>query len=101
MTHLPVIFRKESDGTIVAIFPTICEGYAGWHMLCYAHIGQHGTASLDYYQRDTKPALPDEYAPLLSELTAIYHDCQLVPHKRMTAKHREQFRLEAARIANL
>lgn len=71
MNKLPVIFRKESDGSILAVFPTQAESYAGYHMLCYAHIGQHGTCSLEYY-RETKPAKPDEYAPLLAELTAIY-----------------------------
>lgn len=72
MEKLPVIFRKESDDSILAIFPTQCEGYAGYHMLCYAHVGQHGSCSLEYYQNNTTPAAPDEYAPLLVELTAIY-----------------------------
>lgn len=72
MEKMPVVFRKESDDSILAIFPTQCEGYAGYHMLCYAHIGQHGSCSLEYYQNNTKPAAPNEYAPLLAELTAIY-----------------------------
>jgi len=70
MEKLPIIFRKDKeDSAIVAFFPTIWE--TGNYMLCYAHIGQHGSASDDYY-RSTLPASPDEYAPLLAELTGIY-----------------------------
>jgi len=70
MEKLPVIFRKDKeDSAIVAIFPTIWE--TGNTMLCYAHVGQHGSASDEYYY-STLPATPDEYGDLLRELTAIY-----------------------------
>lgn len=38
--------------------------------LCYAHIGQHGTCS-PIYQRESRPATPEEYDPLKRELEQI------------------------------
>lgn len=75
-------------------------------MLCYAHIGQHGTASLDYYW-ETKPANPEEYAELLAELRGIYTDAplsrpdiygepvELQIYQKITPKHRAEFLRQA------
>lgn len=72
--QIPVIFRAcrgpEFKGSIEAFFPTL-EAKPG-RMACYAHIGQHGEACLLYYRIKTKPAKPEEYADLLSELRGIY-----------------------------
>lgn len=38
---------------------------------CYAHVGQHSEAALDYYQRHTKPAKPGECDALLREYAGI------------------------------
>lgn len=112
METLPVIFRKESDGSILAVFPTQAESYAGYHMLCYAHIGQHGTCSIDYYH-ETKPASPDEYADLLAELTGIYttrptanpdiygQPVQIIPVKRISRKMRSEFLRAAIKIGSM
>lgn len=69
----PVIFRKEKNGDILAVFPLEPADYKG-NMTCYAHIGQHGGISLDYYWQNTKPAKPEEYQDLLNELKAIGYD---------------------------
>lgn len=61
-----VIFRKESDGEIVALFPYIPE-FRWLSCMCYAHVGQHCTATLNYIY-DTKPATPEEYHDLFNEL---------------------------------
>lgn len=88
MEHLPVIFRKESDGSILAVFPTEPESYYGYNMTCYAHVGQHGSCSLEYYH-ETKPAAPDEYAPLLAELRGIYESSHYgEPVQLDVARHR-------------
>lgn len=107
MEKLPVIFRTEPGDRkagLVAIFPSVCEGYAGYHMGCYAHIGQHGSASLDYYRSETIPAKPEEYADLLQELRGIYErgedPVELVIYRRMTPQHRAAFIREANRMAN-
>lgn len=72
---LPIIFRAERcgdfKGDVTAVFPTLAHDYAGRYFTVYAHVGQHGGGSLDWY-RSTRPALPDEYADLLAELRGIY-----------------------------
>ena len=65
-----VVFRKEKDGSILAVF----EGH--WsvskrELATYSHIGQHGPCSYDYYIKRTTPATPEEYAPLLNELKGV------------------------------
>ena len=81
---LKVVFRKERCGEIVAVFPII--GNHRGHLRIYAHFGQHGAGSLEWY-RTTKPASPEEYKSLLSELRGIYEEGDepvvLVPSKRL------------------
>ena len=76
-----VIFRKEKDGGILAVFPIYWD--YRYNLMCYAHIGQHGGCSLEYYREDTKPAKSEDYAPLLEELRAIGYDdlqvCKRLP----------------------
>ncbi len=105
MENLPIIFRKESDGSILAIFPTIPESYSGYHMCCYAHVGQHGSCSIDYY-RETTPASESESAALLAELRGIYESnyygepVKLVPAKRISRKMRDTFIKGAIEMGN-
>lgn len=72
--ELPVIFRAERSGdhkgAVTAVFPTL-PGTAAHDVTCYAHVGQHGTASRAWYV-ETRAAMPDEYADLLAELRRIY-----------------------------
>lgn len=73
MTEAPtkVLFRKDKSGEITAVFPEINEGRG--LVACYAHLGQHSSCSRPWYF-ETKPAKPDEYAPLKRELEgAPYH----------------------------
>jgi predicted nucleic acid-binding Zn finger protein len=67
-----VIFRKE-DGDVVAFMPYDIADLNG-NITCYAHIGQHSAASLEYY-RTTKPT--KEYSDLLNELQSIGYDVQI------------------------
>jgi hypothetical protein len=69
----PVLFRKDSDGDVTAVFPTIASDIAGHFVTCYAHIGQHGGCSREWYY-STKRADPAEYADLLAELRSIGYD---------------------------
>jgi hypothetical protein len=58
-----VLFRV-SDGEVVAVFPDIWSGVL---VACYAHVGQHGACSREWYY-STRPAKPEEYADLMAEL---------------------------------
>jgi hypothetical protein len=74
MDTIRVIFRAERSGPfkgdVTAVFPDNPWNHHGG-MACYAHIGQHSGCSLGWY-RTTRPATPEEYAPLLAELRSIY-----------------------------
>ena len=66
-----VIFRKFENGEIIALFP---ENKYGDTCMSYMHIGQHSNASYSMLIRATKPAIQDEYKPLLNELISIGYD---------------------------
>tara|TARA_R110000868_G_scaffold203969_2_gene451912 strand:+ start:3164 stop:3487 length:324 start_codon:yes stop_codon:yes gene_type:complete len=62
-----VIFRKEQDGSILAVFPYII--HHGCTVTCYAHIGQHSACLYDEYAiGECKPATETEYRDLFNEL---------------------------------
>jgi len=62
-----VIFRKEKDGTILAVFPYIIHN--GITVTCYAHIGQHSACAYPDYAIDKcKPTTEAEYKDLFNEL---------------------------------
>ncbi len=85
---LKVVFRKETGGEIVAVFPVV--GNSLGHLRIYAHIGQHGAGSPEWYHT-TRPASPEEYESLLRELRGIYEGddepITLVPSKRLPPRH--------------
>jgi hypothetical protein len=92
-TMIKVILRTDKEGQVTALFPEL-PGTRFWlqDCLCYAHVGQHESASFNWYET-TRPATPDEYKDLLTELQGIY-DGQLKPVSRMTRQD-EQKRREA------
>ena len=81
-----VIFRKwTSNGNVIALFPGIPSSLNARHCcLCYEHLGQHGSASLDL-SLHTIAAKPREYAELKRELEAIGYTLRVV--KRVTVRH--------------
>lgn len=78
---LKVIYRKDSDGKVTAFMPELPANYG--KIVCYAHMGQHSEASIEYYH-STETALPSEYEPLHKELKAIYNDYELSVKRRLT-----------------
>lgn len=71
-----VIFRKEKDGSILAVFPYVIYNPSG-QCTCYAHIGQHGAMEWSYLY-DTKPANQDEAKDLFSELESIGYNLNII-----------------------
>lgn len=102
---LPVIFRRDrrKHGEVTAVFPTLPHDYNGFYWTCYAHLGQHSSCSSEWYY-STRPATPEEYAPLLRELRGIYETSlwdgdpvyKLAPCRKMTPRHREAFNAQVA-----
>lgn len=66
-----VIFRKFSDGEIIAIFPDM--PYSDHLTTCYAHNGQHGSCDRGIIDI-TKLATLQEFNPLHRELFQIGYD---------------------------
>lgn len=74
-TKVKVVFRVI-EGEVVAVMPEM-PGTSEYDCTSYAHVGQHGAASLDLL-RSGRPARPDEYASLLRELDSIGYDVRVV-----------------------
>lgn len=72
-----VIFRKFSDGDVIALFPEL-PGDLNPYRTCesYMHVGQHGAASVELVD-NTTPANPEEYADLLEEIESIGYNVQV------------------------
>lgn len=92
---LPVIFRAERRGSfkghVTAVFPTLPGTPSPHSFTTYAHVGQHGTGSKEWYF-ETRAAQPAEYADLLAELRHIYENpndnpVELVVAHRFTQGH--------------
>lgn len=71
-----VIFRKYSDGEIIALFPYLPE-FRYTSCMSYMHVGQHGTAHLELINT-TKLASPDEYKDLQQELINIGYNLKVI-----------------------
>ena len=73
MERTAVTFRAVKKGDfkddVTAVFLDMPEGPG--MLTCYAHVGQHGTCSIEWILQSTRPAKPDEYAALEKELHAI------------------------------
>lgn len=97
---VPVIFRavKSGDhaGTVEAFFPTLPGTNDPHTCTVFAHVGQHCSASKDYY-RDTRPATPEEAAPLQKELEGAPYRYALDVRKRWTPEFDHARRLELNR----
>ena len=79
-----VVFRKWKDGGVIALFPDIAEDRRGarYACSCFEHVGQHEAADPDVVIRATRPATPEEYAPLKRELESAPYFYRLAVRRR-------------------
>lgn len=96
-----VLFRrsrhKEPEGLaaeITAVFPEHSWSGVDSDMTCYAHVGQHGACSIEWYH-STRRATPPEYAPLKRELESLGYN--LVVRHRISPQMRAKRRKNASR----
>jgi hypothetical protein len=84
-----VVFRKWSNGDVIALFPEVPSDILGHYCMSYMHVGQHGDAS-PMIVHDTKLAKPEEYAELKAELERIGYilDVRSRITRQMHAKRR-------------
>lgn len=69
-----VIFRvwpQREGGDVIALMPYEPATSDGRYITSYQHIGQHGAADYFGVMRDTRPATPEQFAPLKRELEQI------------------------------
>lgn len=72
-----VIFRKEKDNSITAVFPYL--SYRNGHRVTYySHIGQHGEGNMFALIETTNPAEPEEYTDLKTELESIGYNLKVI-----------------------
>lgn len=74
-TEIDVIFREETDGTVIAVFPHEVWDLQG-NCTCYAHTGQHSACDYNYVLKETKPA--KEFNKLKTELEGIGYDLRVI-----------------------
>jgi hypothetical protein len=71
MKETPVIFRKFSDGNIIAILPDQLGTNDVYTCMSYQHVGQHSACNPQNLIATTKLAKANEYASLLKELHIV------------------------------
>jgi len=76
-----VVFRKWSDGSVLALFPEDQADYWG-NCGSYEHVGQHGAADYTGCIAKTKAASAEEYKDLKAELESAPFSYQLAVIKR-------------------
>lgn len=81
---MKVVFRKFSDGQVIALFCDSAKDCNAGNVMSYMRVGQHDETSR-HLGRNLKLATPDEYAPLLRELTGIYAPETIEPVSRLRA----------------
>ncbi|MEN6367750.1 MAG: hypothetical protein ABFC88_13140 [Thermoguttaceae bacterium] len=88
---------RGDDNDIFALFPELSASYNGYDVTCYQHIGQHSAADYCGCIRQSRPATPEEAAPLLEELRHIGYNPRVIK-RAPYAMHRK--RIDEMRKAN-
>ena len=75
-----VVFRKDNEGTVFALFPYEAADDEG-HCTCFQHVGQHSAADYDGCIGESVPAKPEEYAPLKRELEGRGYEITVISRR--------------------
>lgn len=77
-----VIFRKEKDNTVLAVFPYIISDSSG-NITCYSHIGQHSSMSWEYFFK-TKPCRSKhDFIDLYDELVSLGYNLNVIQKRSL------------------
>ena len=91
-----VFLRDRNDHVIFAVFPRLAATVGREDtMTCYSHVGQHGSATLDYCDSCAEVIDPAEYAELAAELGRVGYNVRVVQkdsldHTGYAAERRRQ-----------
>ena len=96
MSETIVIFRKDRTGwrEPFALFPELPADQLGIYCDSYQHVGQHCAADYHGCIANSRPAMPEEAAPLLAELKCIGYEPRVLT--RASRRHHDA-RLTLAR----
>ena len=75
-----VIFRREADGQILAVFPYEISDPKG-SVTVFTHREQHHQASYDYCVNNCKPAKVNQYSDLFEELESIGYNLKVIKRR--------------------
>ena len=89
--HDVVIFRYWLDD-ILALFPYLVGDPDPSTCMSYQHVGQHGAAAFNAMLDDSRPATPEEYADLQTELESMEYELAIVEdiHRNKTYVSRQR-----------
>jgi len=79
-----VVFRKYTNGDIIALFPNEIADPNG-NCGSYMHVGQHGAATYSKVMKDTKATTEEEHKALEGELTGLGYVLKVMKRHRHTA----------------
>lgn len=80
------VFRKFSDGEIIALFPDEPGDNRG-NVSSYMHVGQHGAADYTGVVRSTTPATPEEYDSLRLECMNSHNMLTVITPRKATKQY--------------
>lgn len=78
-----ILFRKDKEGIILAIFPHEVADFKG-NVTTYEHVGQHSAGNYRHCMDISKPATELESKSLKDELDSIGYNIKIV--KRQNSK---------------
>lgn len=87
-----VIFRVwrcspiRDGGGVIALMPCEPATVDGRYCTSYEHLGQHAAADYAGVIRQSRPATPEEYAPLLRELQGVPYRYRFNVRRRATRR---------------
>lgn len=77
-----VIFRKEKDGNVIAVFPYVIYDNIG-NVSCYSHIGQHSSMTWEYFFI-TKPCRnKHDFIDLYDELVSLGYNLNVIQKRHI------------------
>ena len=88
-----MVFRKWSNGDILALMPEIPADNYGYMCQSYEIVGEHGGADYTGCISQTKPATKAEYKDCYTALKRRGYNIRVV--KRASSRHHETCRKEA------
>lgn len=72
-----VKFRyHKGNKDLYAFFPRLKYDDKGFYKTSYSHIGQHSACHVEY-EKESRPATPEEYASLKEELESIGYELKI------------------------